>query len=404
MSPLKQALRVRAFRRILFATTLSHLGTWLQITAASWVMLEATGSSVLVGLVTASGIIPQTVLAIPGGVLADRRDRRFALMIGNAVAAVAAAVLALTPLESAATPAIIISTMLVIGVATSITQPSGMTYIPDLVGRPLMGGAIAAQSMSYNVAKVLGPGLGALMVANDLAPAAFALNAISFAGVALALRFAPADEAEKHPPGRTGLTRRAFGYAMREAPIRHPLIVTGLFGFTGMCFQTLMGPLIAAEGADAGIFGALLLIFGAGGIVGAATRGRLAVRAGSADTALGVGVLGICAFVLAAAPLAPTAYLASLIGGASWVWTHNATQKRVQLNAPFDLRGRLVAMYSLATFGPLSIGILLAGWFADRTSPALAVALIAGSNAAFGLALGVRAYLRRHIRSELRNA
>lgn len=391
------ALRVRSFRRILLATTFSHLGTWLQITAASWVMLEATGSSVLVGLVTAAGIIPQTVLAIPGGVLADRRDRRQALMIGNVVAAGAAAVLAVMPLDSSATPLIIIATSLAVGVATSLTQPSGMTYIPDLVGRPLMGGAIAAQSMAYNVAKVLGPGIGAALVAAGFARMAFGVNALSFASVAVALYFAPADTATKQASGRTGLTRRSIRYARSHPAISHPLTVTAIYGATGMCFQTLMGPLIASQGGTATRYGVLLLIFGAGGILGAAARGRLAIRAGSADTALGVGVLGVCALLLAAAPLGQASYALSLLAGGAWVWTHNATQKRVQLNAPFDLRGRLVALYSLATFGPLSLGILFAGALADWTSPAFALALLAGSNTAFGAALGLRAFLKRSL-------
>lgn len=376
-APTLAPLAVPAYRRMWGAAVVSHLGTFLQMTAAPWVMLELTGSAFLVSLVTTFLLLPRLLLTLPAGALADVVDRRTLLVLGNLIGAVAVGGMAALAAADRLTPELVLGLTLLLGSGSAIAMPAFQTMVPDLVPRSLLPQAITLNSGAFNVARAVGPALGGALVAAGLAALSFGLNAVSFLVVVAVLLTLPGDDVAgvvTSPRRVARETVTGVRFARFAPGIRILLVVTGVFALTAASVQALLAPAADELGLGGTGFGLLWGAFGAGALVGVGLRerARVVLQARMIPVSMAVFGGGGVLFGLAPHPLVAAAGL--LFAGLAWVWVLITLNATVQLLAPTWVRSRVVSIYALVV-GLQPIGALLSGVLAERTGSGDAIAI-----------------------------
>jgi MFS family permease len=380
-------LRVPEYRRVWGGAVVSHVGTFLQLVAAPWLMNELTGSPLMVALVTSALWLPRLALTVPAGVLADVFDRRNLLIAAQLFNAATVTVLAVLAWRGDVTPGALLTLSLVLGMGSAVALPAYQTLLPDLVPVPLLANAVTLNSAAFNVARALGPSIGGALVAVGLTPLAFFINAGSYLVVIVMLLTIPREITESS--GRQPMLRSAAAgmrYARFTHPIRVALAVTGAFALTAASVQSLLPSVVSDDlGLGAAAFGLLYGSFGAGALVGAVSRER-GRRLVPGNLVLPVSIagfgLGGVAFGLSRSPLLSGIALA--LAGLFWVWTMTTLNASIQMLAPRWVRGRVMSLYVMAA-GLQPIGAFAAGVIAELAGAGVAVAIMTGGTAVLGL-------------------
>lgn len=378
-------LAVPEYRRIWSASLVSNLGTFLQLTAAPWLMNELTRSPLLVALVTTALTLPRLLLTLPAGALADIIDRRSLILVGQLISASAVASMAVLTALDLMTPGLLLALSTLLGTGSAIALPSFQTLVPDLVPRHLVAQAITLNSAAFNVARSVGPALGGAIVGAGFVSAAFGANAVSFLAVVGVLLSFPRSRVED-PARQTLLRSTALGlrYARFTRPVRALLAVAGLFAVTSASVQALLIVVTDDLGLGGTGFGMLYGLFGGGALTAAMTRERVRSRTGGAMLPGSMLVFGLSGIVVGLAPHPIVAAVALVGCGLGWVWTLTTLNASIQLLAPSWVRGRVVSLYLLA-IGLQPVGAFASGLLAEFTSAGLAVAVSSGLTAVLAL-------------------
>jgi MFS family permease len=388
-APATVPLRYPQFRNLWMASIVSNLGSFLQVVAASWLMLELTGSAFWVGLMVAAPSLPLLVVAMPAGAMADLFERRRIILVSQVVMAVTAAFTAALGFAGLLTPPILLSLGLLLGVGTAFNLPSWQAMVPDLVPNAHVASAVALNSAAFNVARAVGPALGGALVATAGAEVAFALNAVSYMAVAVAVARFPrrAIDADHEPMG----TAIAVGlrYARFTPAYRWLLAVAASFAITSAVVQAVLPTLTAEQfGGGADRYGLLLGAMGVGALIGAFTRPGVATRLRGLMVPGGIAVFGVAGVALGLSTSLAGALPAMVVAGVLWVWilaTLNATS---QLMAPAWVRGRIMSLYTLSFVGLVPIGSILAGAIAGAIGAGPAVVALSVGTVVLGLVVG----------------
>jgi MFS family permease len=378
-----EVLRVPAFRNVWLASLASNAGSWLQVVAAGWLILDLTGSPAAVGALALVMRGPALLLSTYAGGLADRMDRRLLGAVTFVVQGVAAGALAILTWADLATPAVVYLLTFALGIGFALGLPAMLVLVPALVPPPRLPQAVSLNAAGINVARAVGPSVGGVLLATLGAAACFALNAVSFLALVVALVTLPR---EARPAGRRvrlGL-RPALRHAARHPGARRLLIGMTLFAGLAAPVQELAPVVVEHLGAGPGALGLLLGAMGAGALVGAWLLDRLG-RGGyprhhalpTATTLFAAGAL-----VVAFSPWVVLTALAMAFCGCFWIWLFAATNTAIQLGSPPGLLGRMLGLYQLSVIGPIALGSLAAGAVAQligiRWSLALCAALLGG--------------------------
>lgn len=374
--PTLAPLSVPAYRRMWSAAVVSHLGTFLQMTAAPWLMLELTGSAFLVSLVTTALLLPRLLLTLPAGALADVVDRRTLLIVGNLVGSAAVGTMALLAAMDGLTPLLILVLTLALGSGSAVAMPAFQTMVPDLVPRPLLPQAITLNSGAFNVARAVGPALGGALVAAGLISLAFGLNALSFLVVVAVLFTLPRDQVESAVTSPRSLLRATITgvrYARFTPTIRTLLVLTAVFTLTAASVQALLAPAAAELGLGGTGFGVLWGSFGVGALVGVALRERARIWLGTRMIPGSMMLFGAGGVVFGLTPFPVLAGVGLGLTGLAWVWVLITLNATVQLLAPTWVRSRIVSLYALVV-GLQPVGAVLSGALAERTGSGTSIA------------------------------
>ncbi|MGI8726610.1 MAG: MFS transporter [Solirubrobacterales bacterium] len=364
----------------------SNVGSWVHNVAAAVVVFEITGSAAWTGAVSAALWAGSMVLQPYAGAVSDRVDRR-RMMIGAQGFAMACAV-ALTAMSIAAGgadelpgPLPVVLATLGIGIGLAFSIPAMLALVPALVEDEELEHAVALNSVTFNLARALGPALAALILLVGDATIAFAFNACSY-GLLIFVLLLITPRAIERGEGGDGSVREGLRY-VRERKVAVLLLVgTAGVGIAADPVNTLTPPLAAQLGGSDGLVGAMVSSFGAGAftaaLVNRALRDRLDSQQATATAglALAAGML-----TLALAPAIWMALLGLYIGGAGFMTAVASINSELQRFVPEELRGRVMALWGLAFLGTRPVAALVDGALADLTSPELA----GSAFAAFGL-------------------
>jgi len=371
------ALGVYNYRLYFFGQMASQTGTWMQRLAQAWLVLKLTNSPFALGTVITLQALPITALTLFGGVIADRVPKRSLLLTTQSAATVQAALLALlTSLRLIQLWQIYLLAAL-LGVITAFDAPASQALPIELVGREVVGNAVALNATINNLSRILGPSVAGVVIATVGVAGCFWINALSFLAVLAALLAMRTSEFHALPARQHGSARsllvEGFRYVL-HAPRVFVLLATVLFvGTFGFNFNTIL-PLVAQYLLHASSFryGLVFSTLGAGSLsaaLGLAVIGEQRERGvflGGAAFMLGLACLGLShSYGLSLA-------LLFLIGIASITYSAS-TQTRLQSIVPNEVRGRVMGLYTLFNQGTTPLGALFLGSVSQRFSVGAAI-------------------------------
>ena len=384
-------LREPTFRRIWTASLFSSFGQLILGVGAAWEMTRLTDSPSMIALVQTAMMLPLMLVALPAGAVADMFDRRKIALAGLGFSILAAAVLTAIAFFGYTTPWILLLFCVLIGGGVALYAPSWQASIGEQVSEEHLPAAIALGTISYNIARSIGPAIGALIVAAFGAMAAFAITASFYIPLWLAF-FAWQRQhiPSRLPPERIDRAIASGGRYARHSPaIRTVMTRALLFSVAGASIAAL-APLVAKDllGGNALVFGALLCSQGIGAVIGAYFMHDLRVRFSTewivrictVITAIGLVVTGYSRSI-------PLTCAALFFAGGCNIVSYAQLNVSVQLSAPRWVTARALSLYSASLTGGIAIGAWFWGKVASSYDVTFAI-VASGIAVALTLVLG----------------
>lgn len=390
------SLSIPNYRRYFSGQIVSLSGTWVQTVAETWLVLKLTNSGVAVGFAAALQFAPMLLGGAWGGLLADRLPKR-KLLIGTQVAmAIPALLLFALTASGAITLWMLFGLIFVRGCVNAVDNPARQAFLVELVGPDRLLNAVSLNSALVNSARIIGPAFAGVLITTVGVAPCFAVNAISFLAMIVALRGMNRAALSTPPvtPRAPGQVRSALRYVRATPQLWIPLALTAVVGTFTFNFQVLL-PLLASFTfhGDAGVYATLTTAMGAGAIVGAIANGSRA-RVRPAMLVAASLAFGALMLVLSSAPTMVLAAAALVPVGAASVAFSASVNSALQLAVEPAMRGRVMALYSVVFLGSTPIGAPLMGWLANTAGPRTALAL--GGLVAVAAGVGARAAFARN--------
>jgi predicted MFS family arabinose efflux permease len=388
-------LRHTDFRALWLAGLLANLALWMVNVTAAWVMLSLGQAAIWVAAVQGAATLPVMLLGVPFGVLADRTDRRRMLLWTQAGLLATAVGLAALAFAGALSAAMLLCGVLAYGCGQAVRLPAFAASLPGRVPREHLPGALALNSASVNVSRVLGPGLAGLLIGGFGAAAAFAAVA---AAALVALLLLAGLRRDTPPRTRQRLTYCAFlrgglRFTLRSTALRGILAQTATFFFGASAMLALL-PLVARDigSGRPEVYTLMLAAMGCGAIAALWFVHTLRVRCSREGLAVGGACVHAVAMVVVAVLQSPSASAAAMVVvGAAWLSTSNPLTVAAQLALSERVRARGMAIYQAVMMGSIAIGSLawgqVATWLGDARG---ALMVAAGALAALMLLLRPR--------------
>lgn len=380
LNPFTVLQRHRNFRLFWSGQTVSLIGTWMQSMAQGWLALQLTNDPFYVGLVVAASSLPIVLFSMHAGVLVDRHNRLKTVRICQALLAGEATTLWWFTWSGHISVEWLLAIAVLHGSISAVEIPARQSLIVELVGRDDLPQAIALQSSGFNLARIVGPAIAALVISRLGIAAAFGFNAVSYVAVLVSLflvRLAPWRPTAKLVRPLEGISE-SLAY-MRGTPLVAALMkLVTVYSILGVPYLSLM-PVFAAHrlGLDAGGYGLLLACVGIGGLAGAlAIAAQAGRQAGSRTLRVASIAFPVVLLLLSSVTNHRVAYLLLFLAGVSMIVNSAVSNALLQQIVPDALRGRLMAAYSFVVVGlAQTVGSFFAGIVARSFGVQWAIAL-----------------------------
>ena len=359
--------RSRNFTLMWSGALLSNIGTWMEAVGLSYHVAHTTGKASWSARVGAAGFLPNGVLGPIGSAMADRWSHRRVLMVGSALSAVVAAILAVWVGGGTATPVGIAALTFVAGCIGAFTFPSFQSALPDLVPREQLVAGIGLSNAQWNLGRIIGPSLAAIVISIGGIGAALWCNSISFFAVIVAVALVKV-------PRRRGERRPIFSaladgirFAIAHPVMRRMLVVMVLtIGIASPFIAFVSQMATNVLHGDAKATSVLVTAQGIGAVTAAFTLGSLIKKLGVNRVMFG-GV-GLLSPALVAYALAPRLWFAApmlMLTGLCYGYAFTSFASITQHAAPDEMRGRVLAVNFLVLGLLFPIGTLIQGQIAD---------------------------------------
>jgi MFS family permease len=366
------SLRVRNYRLFASGQVVSNIGTWMQRIAQDWLVLELSGyNPVALGIAAALQFLPTLFLTLWAGVLADRVDKRKLLIGIQAGMAVTALVLGLLDVTGIVALWQVYLICLVFGLFTAFDPPVRQSFVGEMVGKDKLANAVALNSSTFNLARILGPAIAGVMIIWTGTGWVFLVNAASTVAVIIGLiRMNPA-ELHRTPvtADRRGQLMAGLRYVRRRPDIMTVLILVfcvSTFAFTFFTTLAIAAANVFHREADG--YGLLSTLLAVGSFSGALLAVRRSTRRKPGLTLLvGSGfAFGILEIVAGVMPSYLAFGLALIPCGLAMMTFMNTANSTIQLSVAPEMRGRVMALYMLVFIGGNPIGAPMTGWMAAQ--------------------------------------
>jgi MFS family permease len=358
------SLSVPNYRRYFTGQAISLIGTWMQTTAQSWLVLVLTGSATDLGLVVALQTLPMLLLGPYGGVIADRVDKRRLMVVLQSLMGIQALVLAVLTLTHHVTFLEVCILAVVLGLNNCFENPSRQAFVLEMVGPKDLRNAVSLNSTLVNAARAVGPAVAGILIATVGEGWCFMINAASFIAVVASLLTMDRSQLKPSKPTARarGQLREGFRYVARTPQLGIPLLMMGLVGMLAYEFQVTL-PVFAKQVFHGGAetYGIMTAAMGIGAVAGGlmtAARGKTGMRA-MVLAALAFGA--VMAFAAVSPELAVAFVALAMVGYASVSFLSMANST-LQLSTEPQMRGRVMALWSVAFQGSTPVGGPAIGW------------------------------------------
>ncbi len=375
-------LRNSVYRGMWLGSVASNIGTTMNDTAAVWTMTTMTSSPFLVSLMQTMSSLPLFLLALPAGALADLVDRRRLILLAQTGALLTAVGMAALAWTGALTQTLLLLATFQLGVAAAFTMPAWQALIPEVVGKDQLSSAIALNGVGFNIARSLGPILGGLLLA-ALGPApVFALNALSFVAVILAMStgkyIATPRSAQREQ--MLGAMAAAIRYARHAHAMQAVLFRGGIHMFAAVATVVLLPVIVHSRQWSASDFGVLMGCYGAGAIIMALFfLPRLRARYSFDHVLLGASIAAaITTSIVALVPGKVAMGIVLVFSGAAWITGMNTFSVASQSAFPNWVRARSSAIYLVVMQGAFAIGAITWGQLTSHLNAPITLGIAAG--------------------------
>ena len=373
------ALKHRNFRLLFSGQCISLVGTWMQNTAQSWLVYDLTKSKLLLGVVAAVGSAPLLLFSIWGGSVADRHSKRTVLLWTQSGMMVLAFVFAALIWSGLVRPWHIMVLAALGGVAMAFDVPARQAFVVEMTGREDLMNAVSLNSSVFNGARVVGPAVAGVLIAQAGLAACFFLNGLSFVAVLAGIlmmrlpKFIPPAQ----PESNWQHVLDGFAYVAKHRRVRTLLLLVAIVGVFGWSYSVLM-PAFATDVLRVGSreYGMLLSANGIGALCGALVvatyGGRLPRRL------LVFGGLGLFSLMLMLLAVTRNYYLALVwmtIAGWGMLLYLSTSNTAIQLSVADGMRGRVMGIWTLMFGGMMPVGSLVAGGLSHSLGVPWAVAI-----------------------------
>ncbi|MHB1297255.1 MAG: MFS transporter [Gemmatimonadaceae bacterium] len=378
LNPFRVLQQYRNFRLFWSGQTISLIGSWMQQVAVGWTALELSNDPLLVGLAAAAGTFPILLFSLPGGVVADRSEKLRVVRIAQSLMLVEATALWALAATGHLTIHWLLTLALFGGTLAAFEIPARQSLIVELVNKEDVPAAIGLNSTGFNLARVLGPSISAVVIAKGGVEWAFGLNALSYLAVLIGLAMIRLPERRKfarHPAGSLAGMKEALVYVWRTPPLPMLLLIASVFSLLGIPVLTLL-PIVARDVLGVGPqgYGALMACIGLGAVAGAlyiAATGGGARRGHTLRIASVVYPALLVSVSLVRQPFLVGALLFCV--GTAMIVNNALVNALLQEIVPDELRGRVLSLYVMLYIGASPVGSFLAGAVAKATSTAWAI-------------------------------
>lgn len=358
------SLRIYNYRLFFIGQMISLSGTWMQTIAQSWLVLELTSSGMALGILAAFQFLPVLVFGAWGGVIADRFSKRNILYLTQSVSAILAVILGALVAASVIKVWMVYLLALGLGMTNAIDNPARQTFVFEMVGKDFVKNAVTLNSLLFNIARIIGPAVGGILIAAvGLAPCFF-LNGVSFIALLAALFLMDAEKLLSAPLAEKsrGQLKEGFRYIKSVPILRDTLLMMAIIG-TLTYEYTVSLPLVArfAFSGNASTYAEFTVAMGTGSVLGGlvvAGQKKLSERLLIASAFF----LGLSTLFTSMMPNLGLALAGIFLVGyfsTNFIPMGNAI---LQLNSKPEMRGRVLALWSMAFLGSTPIGGPIVGW------------------------------------------
>jgi MFS family permease len=373
------ALGIREFRRFWLGMVASNVGSWMQITAQGWLILELTDSPFYLGLVGLVRAIPALAFTLIGGVIADRYDRRKILMFTQGSSAIVALALGVLDLTGVVTVNMVLFLAFLAALIMAVDNPTRQALVPDLVGRENLASAVGLNSAAWNGSSIVGPSLAGALVALAGTGAAFILNGLSFLAVLFAvITMAPLAQRPRGKQGVLANLNAGLSFIFNDRRIWGIMLIIAIPTFFGRPIIQLM-PAFARDVVDAGPsgLGVLLGVMGVGALVGALLTGKLiGARWSNGALLLMVTLMfGVGLLLFSFSPWYASSLFILLFIGAGQTLFMGIANTMLQFTISEEMRGRVMSAYVLIPMSLMPLGSMALGSLAELIGVAMAFAI-----------------------------
>jgi len=353
-------LSERNFGPYFLGNLLSNCGTWFQTIAQALLIYRLTNSTFLVGLVSFAQFAGVILLVPWSGAAADRFDRKRLLIITQLVAVAISGVLALLAAANHDTVAVVIGLAFVLGFTTAFSAPAAQAIVPSLVPKEDLQAAVSMNSVTFNLARAIGPVLGTLVVTKLGVPWAFGLNSLSYLALVAALLVI-------HPAPQVQRARAKPSFAESIGIVRRDGRLIALLGVVASVSFALdpvnvLSPAYAKQvfHRPDSLVGFLIGAFGTGAVIAAFTAsGKTATPYRRIGIMLTLLTCGTIAYALV--PVLAFAIAALMIGGFGYLAGQTRANALLQTSVHDDQRGRVMALWSVCFLGARPVASLIDG-------------------------------------------
>jgi MFS family permease len=397
-----ESMHVRNFRLLFAGQLVSQCGTWMQTIALGWLVLHLShNSGFAIGFAIALQFIPTLLFGVWGGVIADRFDKRTVLLCTQVAMAAVAVLLAVVDLTNVVELWMLYVIVFGFGMALAVDNPTRQSFVPELVPPAELPNAIGLSSAIFQVARILGPALGGVLIVAVGTGVCFVLNAVSFVFIIAALLMMRTSELHRDAPlGREkGQVRDGLRYVWHTPELRSTLLLTLIVGTFAINSPVVL-PLLAkiTFHGNAEVYSWMTIAMGAGAVVGALFVANRAHARGGLLFTTGLA-FGVSMCIASFAPSLGLFIALLLVVGAGQISFLATCNSLLQLRSDPVMRGRVMAVYTITLLGSTPIGGPTVGWVSEQFGPRWGFAL-----GGIATIVGVLAFGTAFVRARRRDA
>lgn len=363
---------VRNYQYYFVGQLISQIGTWLQIVAQGWLVLQLTKSPMLIGLVAAAATLPSLLFSLFGGVIVDRFDKKMLIVFTQTASMVLALILGILTILNVINVWEIILLAFLLGVVGSVDMPARQAFVSEMVENDKVPSAIALNAGIFNAARVVGPSIAGLLIALVGTGGAFLLNGISYvAAIIVQFLIVPLLHPKPTHPHPIEAIKQGVTYTWAHPIIRSLVILTAVVSIFGWSYTTIM-PLIAEGVFHQGAAG-LGYLYAASGLGALLATFIVSGYGGKFGASIfingGIILFGVSMILFSLTSNLLLGYITLFFGGFGLLSAFSIINARIQHLVEPHFRGRVLSIYLLMFVGLFPVGNLEIGYVSDIVGP-----------------------------------